>query len=128
MNAGGNALLVTDAGEALTAWGEYATAARVSPPDCPPERTLFAAAPVLWELPEGVEAGDLAPCRLLNARGEALNDELYSSIDHPKRRGRGACLAGPVAGALEESGAKKLPCAYGGVLPNGEGGFLVTPA
>ena len=48
VNAGENALLVTDAGEALTAWGEYATAARVSPPDCPPERTLFAAAPVLW--------------------------------------------------------------------------------
>ena len=29
VNAGENALLVTDAGEALTAWGEYATAARV---------------------------------------------------------------------------------------------------
>ena len=127
VNAGGNALLVTDAGEALTAWGEYATAARISPPDCPPERTLFAAAPVLWELPEGVEAGDLAPYRLLNARGEALNDELYSSIDH--RSGEGVVLVwqGQWAGALEESGAEKLPCAYGGVLPNGEGGFLVTP-
>lgn len=127
VNAGENALLVTDAGEALTAWGEYATAARVSPPDCPPERTLFAAAPVLWELPEGVEAGDLAPYRLLNARGEALNDELYSSIDH--RSGEGVVLVwqGQWAGALEESGAEKLPCAYGGVLPNGEGGFLVTP-
>ena len=127
VNAGENALLVTDAGEALTAWGEYATAARVSPPDCPPERTLFAAAPVLWELPEGVEAGDLAPCRLLNARGEALNDELYSSIDH--RSGEGVVLVwqGQWAGALEESGAEKLPCAYGGVLPNGDGGFLVTP-
>ena len=127
VNAGEYALLVTDAGEALTAWGEYATAARVSPPDCPPERALFAAAPVLAALPEGVEAGDLAPCRLLNARGEALSEGLYSSIDH--RSGAGVVLVwqGQWAGALDESGAELLPCAYGSVLPNGEGGFLVTP-
>ena len=43
VNAGENALLVTDAGKTLTAWGEYAAASRVSPPECPPERALFIA-------------------------------------------------------------------------------------
>ena len=64
VNAGENALLVTDEGKALTAWGEYAAASRVSPPDCPPERALFIAAPVLTALPEGMEEGDLAVLEL----------------------------------------------------------------
>ena len=59
VNAGENALLVTDEGKALTAWGEYAAASRVSPPNCLPERALFIAAPVLTALPEGMEEGCL---------------------------------------------------------------------
>ena len=127
VNAGENALLLTDAGEALTQWGEYAAASRISPPECPAERALFIAAPVLSALPEGVEAGDLAPYRLLNARGEALCDELYMNAQHLPEAGVVLVWQGQWAGVIDEDGAKLLPCAYGSVLPDGEGGFLVTP-
>ena len=127
VNAGENALLVTDAGKALTAWGEYAAASRVSPPECPPERALFIAAPVLFALPEGMEEGDLARYRLLNARGEALGDELYSSARHLPEAGVVVVWQGEWTGVIGEDGEKILPCACGGVLPDGEGGFLVTP-
>ena len=127
VNAGENALLVTDAGKALTAWGEYAAASRVSPPECPPERALFIAAPVLSALPEGMEEGDLARYRLLNARGEALGDELYSSARHLPEAGVVVVWQGEWTGVIGEDGEKILPCACGGVLPDGEGGFLVTP-
>ena len=127
VNAGENALLVTDEGKALTAWGEYAAASRVSPPDCPPERALFIAAPVLTALPEGMEEGDLARYRLLNARGEALGDELYSSARHLPEAGVVVVWQGEWAGVIDEDGEEILPCAYGGILPNGEGGFLATP-
>ena len=127
VNAGENALLVTDEGKALTAWGEYAAASRVSPPDCPPERALFIAAPVLTALPEGMEEGDLARYRLLNARGEALGDELYSSARHLPEAGVVIVWQGEWAGVIGEDGEEILPCAYGGILPNGEGGFLATP-
>ena len=127
VNAGENALLVTDAGKTLTAWGEYAAASRVSPPECPPERALFIAAPVLSALPEGMEEGDLARYRLLNARGEALGDELYSSARHLPEAGVVVVWQGEWTGVIGEDGEKILPCACGGVLPDGEGGFLVTP-
>ena len=127
VNAGENALLVTDAGKTLTAWGEYAAASRVSPPECPPERALFIAAPVLSALPEGMEEGDLARYRLLNARGEALGDELYSSARHLPEAGVVVVWQGEWTGVIGEDGAEILPCACGGVLPDGEGGFLVTP-
>ena len=115
LNNPGETFSIYLVGDGLTEedWAELericAPHGRLCPVSVPED--LFAAAPVLWELPEGVEAGDLAPYRLLNARGEALNDELYSSIDH--RSGEGVVLVwqGQWAGALEEIGAEKLPCA-----------------
>ena len=82
---------------------------------------------MLSALPEGVEAGDLAPYRLLNARGEALRDELYMNRPHLPEAGVVLVWQGQWAGVIDEDGAELLPCAYGSVLPDGEGGFLVTP-
>lgn len=127
VSTGEGALLLTDAGEALTQWGEYATLYRLSGADCPEERALFMAAPVLSSPPEGAETGEAARAYLLDARGKRLNDEMYTTANHIPEAGVAVVWQGEWAGAIDETGAELLPCAYGGVIPDGEGGFLATP-
>ena len=127
VSTGEGALLLTDAGEALTQWGEYAALYRLSGADCPEERALFMAAPVLSSPPEGAETGEAARAYLLDARGKRLNDEMYTTANHIPEAGVAVVWQGEWAGAIDETGAELLPCAYGGILPNGEGGFLATP-
>ena len=127
VNAGENALLLTDAGEALTEWGEYAAASRISPPDCPPERALFIAAPVLTSLPDAYGDWPMAGYRLLNAQGGPVGDGLYTSAVHVPEAGVVAVWKGMLAGVIAEDGTEILPCTFGGVFCCGDGSFFATP-
>ena len=128
VGTGENVLLLTDSGEALTEWGEYAVLYRLSEADCPDERALFIATPALPSRPDYAAAGESAVrSYLLNARGERLSNEMYTTFNHIHEAGVVIVWQGDWAGAIDETGTELLPCAYGGVIPDGADGFLATP-
>jgi hypothetical protein len=119
----GRALLVTADGRQLTDSDSYSSLYGVSDADCPPERRLFAGSGVFVGAPP---VGDVAPSALVDARGNRLTDFLYDGFSHMHDAGVVLFYQDNAVGVMDERGNVILGAEYGGIVPDGAGGFLAT--
>jgi len=122
----GRSMLIGYDGTELTGRSDYALLYQISDDECPPERRLFAGSPVRVGTGPADEEG-YTTYALIDATGRRLTDAIYGDLTHRWRSGIVTFYQGDLMGALDERGNVLLEAKYGGIVPDGEGGYLVTP-
>ena len=122
----GRSTLVGYDGRELTERGKYALLYQISDDECPAERRLFAGSPVNVGIGFANEEG-YSTYALIDASGRQLTDAVYSDLTHRWQDGIVTFYQGNLIGALNEDGSALFDARFGGIVSDGEGGFLVTP-
>ena len=121
-------LLVSTEDGLLVPGLQYESIQCISRKDCPAERKLFCATSEWDEQNTYWDAVPNTRYALMNAKGEVLTKQIYQSLRHEWECGVVIAQKEGLYGLLDETGKEMLEFNYGCILPDGNGGYFLTPS